>query len=119
MMAENTTIICGRINMKTRDRVENILKVSRASRNSDTELLILYMQKSGMELTPTQKDIFRKMPSMETITRIRRQLQEEGKYEATQSVQENRFNKMKEHQEEYGDPHAHLAKLGYRIVEDE
>ena len=104
--------------MKTRDRVENILKVSKRARNSDTELLILYMQKSGMEINPFQKDIIRRMPSFETIPRIRRQLQEEGKYEATQEVQEERFNKMKEHQEEYGDPHAHLAKLGYRIVED-
>ena len=106
--------------MKTRDRVENILKVSKMARNSDIELLILYMQKSKMELTDRQIHILRhEMPSFETITRIRRQLQEEGKYEATQEVQEERYNKMKEHQEEYGDPHAHLAKLGYRIVEDE
>lgn len=106
--------------MKTRDRVENILKVSKMARNSDIELLILYMQKMKMELTDKQIHILRhEMPSFETITRIRRQLQEEGKYEATQQVQEERYNKMKEHQEEYGDPHAHLAKLGYRIVEDE
>jgi hypothetical protein len=104
--------------MKTRDRVENILKVSQASRNSDTELLIIYMQKSGMELTPKQKEIFRTLPSMETITRVRRQLQEQGKYEATQEIQEARYQKMKEHQEEYGDPYAHLEKLGLRIVED-
>jgi hypothetical protein len=105
--------------VKINERVENILKVSQASRNSDAELLIIYMQKSGMELTPKQKEIFRTLPSMETITRIRRQLQEQGKYEATQEVQEARYEKFKEKQEEHSDPYAHLAKLGYRIVEDE
>jgi hypothetical protein len=82
------------------------------------------MQKSGMELTDKQIEIFKNMPSMETITRVRRQLQEEGKYEATQEVQEARYTKMKEHQEEYGigdsaNPYAYLEKLGYKIVEDE
>ena len=104
--------------MKTRDRVEAILKHDTASRNSDTRLLIVFMQKSGMELSDKQIEIFKNMPAAETITRIRRQLQEEGKYEATQQVQEARYEKMKQHQEEYGDPVAQLAKLGYRIVED-
>lgn len=36
--------------MKTSFRVENILQASRAARNSDKELLIIYMQKSGMNL---------------------------------------------------------------------
>lgn len=44
-------------------------------------------------------------------------------YEADESVQEGRYQKFKEHQEEYGvgdsgDPYAYLSKLGLRIVED-
>ena len=105
--------------MKTSERVENILRASHAARNSDTALLILYMQKSGMELTPKQIEIFKDMPSMETITRVRRQLQEQGKYEADEKVQEARYQKMQQHQEEYGDPNKYLAKLGYKLAEED
>lgn len=110
--------------MKISTRVENILRVSKAARNSDTELIIIYMQKSGMELTPKQVEVFKNLPSLETITRVRRQLQEQGKYEASEAVQEARYQKFKEHQVEYGvgdaeDPRAYLNKLGYKILEDE
>lgn len=104
--------------MNVSQRVESILKASVDSRNSDTELLIIYMLKSGMELTPKQIKIFKEMPSMETITRARRQLQEQGKYEASEEVNEARYEKMKEFQGEYADANRQLAKLGYRIVED-
>lgn len=103
---------------KVKDKVESILKFDHASRNSDTRLLIVYMQKSGMELTPKQIEILKDMPTMESITRARRNLQEQGKYEADESVQEARYEKMKEHQEEYSDPYAYLNKLGYKIADD-
>lgn len=110
--------------MKTSERVENILRASNDARNSDRELLIIYMQKSGMDLTDEQIEIFRKMPSAETITRIRRQLQEQGKYPASEKVQEERYQKFKQHQAEYGvgdanDPYAHLAKLGLKIADED
>lgn len=54
--------------MKTSDRVEYILQASKSARNSDKELLIIYMQKSGMNLSPQQIEVFRDMPSAETIT---------------------------------------------------
>jgi hypothetical protein len=76
------------------------------------------MQKSGMELTPKQVEIFKNMPSAETITRIRRKLQEQGKYEADENVQKERYEKMQEYRDEYGDPVKNLARLGYRLVED-
>ena len=109
--------------MKINERVENILKASVDARNSDNELLIIYMQKSGMELTPKQIQIFKDLPSMETITRVRRQLQEQGKYEASEQVNEARYEKMKEYQETFnsnmGDPYAYLEKLGYKIAEED
>lgn len=107
--------------MKISQRVENIMKVSHAARNSDTALLILYMQKSGMELTPKQIEIFKKLPSMETITRVRRQLQERGMYEADERVNEERFKKFKTVKQDITHASADelLAPQGYKIAEDD
>lgn len=69
--------------MKTSDRVEYILQASKSARNSDKELLIIYM--------PEQIRVFKEMPSAETITRVRRQLQEAGKYPADQEVDSKRY----------------------------
>lgn len=80
--------------MKTSQRVENILIASQRARNSDKYLLIIYMQRSGMHLTKEQIRIFEDMPSAETITRVRRQLQEQGKYPATKQVDDARFDKF-------------------------
>jgi hypothetical protein len=66
--------------MNVADRVKNVLAASEAARNSDTELLIIYMQKSGMNLTPTQIETYRNMPSPETIRRTRQKIQEEGHF---------------------------------------
>ena len=82
--------------MTTAQQVENILRLVPATRSSDVELLLTYMQRAGMELTPKQISKFRDLPTPETLTRIRRKLQEQGKYEATHQVNEARFNKFKE-----------------------
>jgi DNA-binding transcriptional regulator WhiA len=76
--------------MTVTERIKNILKHSKAARNSDTELLVIYMQKSGMDLSARQVDIFRDMPSTETIRRVRQKLQESGQYEADSSVKKQR-----------------------------
>lgn len=104
--------------MKTSERVENILKASHKARNSDIELLIIYMQKSGMELTPKQIEIFRKLPAMETITRIRRNLQEQGKYPADPKIEEERFKKFQavKNSIHYEDPEKLLESKGYKVL---
>lgn len=79
--------------MNTAQRVENILRASRGARDSDTELLLIYMQKMGMNLTAAQMDKFRDMPTPETITRIRRKLQEQGMYPASEAVDKARYEK--------------------------
>ena len=106
--------------MKISERVENILKVSHAARNSDKDLIVIYMQKSGMELTPKQIKVFKEMPSTETIRRVRQQLQEQGKYEADEEVNEMRYKKFKSVRENIKSESAEeaLAKIGYRIAED-
>lgn len=95
--------------MKTSDRVEYILQASKAARNSDKELLIIYMQKSGMNLTQEQIQIFRKMPSAETITRVRRQLQEQGKYPADEAIDNGRYEKYQ--QMKYKTPQAEVDDI--------
>lgn len=82
--------------MNISERVENILKAVPATRSSDKELLIVYMQKAGMDLTPSQIALFKDLPSMETIRRIRQKLQEDGKYPASKEVEDQRFEKYKQ-----------------------
>ena len=105
--------------LKISEQVENILKVSVDARNSDKELIILYMQKFGMELTPKQIQTFREMPSTETIRRVRQQLQERGMYEATEEVNEARYNKFKEVQTNIKSESAEslIEKQGYKVLE--
>ena len=79
--------------MKISDKVEQILKISVSARNSDRELQIIFMQDSGMDLSERQKDIFRDMPSMETIRRVRQKFQESGQYKATERVKNVRTHK--------------------------
>lgn len=87
--------------MKISDQVEAILKASHAARNSDRELLIIYMQKFGLELSDKQQALFRKMPSTETIRRTRQALQEQGKYPADEAVDNARFEKFRKMKYEY------------------
>lgn len=106
--------------MTIRQRVENILRVSQKARDSDKELLIIYMQKSGMELTKKQEEIFKKMPSVETVRRIRQKLQEEGKYPASDKVDAERFKKFQAMRSEMGRPDAspedYLERNNYKVL---
>lgn len=76
--------------MTITQQVENILRAVPTTRSSDKELLIIYMQKFGMNLSLEQLQRFKKMPSFETIRRVRQKIQEGGKYPATQLVSKER-----------------------------
>lgn len=106
--------------MTITQRVENILRASRQARNSDTELQIIYMQKSGMNLSEAQKQKFRELPHMETIRRTRQKLQEQGKYPADNDVNEYRYEKYKQVKQDIKQlsPEELLEARGYRIVND-
>ena len=82
--------------MTTTQQVANILKASREARNSDKSLQILYLQRAGMALSEPQIQLFRKLPSMETLRRTRQALQMQGKYPADEAVNEARFTKFKQ-----------------------
>lgn len=73
--------------------VEKILQEHPVTRNSDRHLLLWVFSELGLELTREQALQFLDMPSIETITRVRRKLQEQGKYQASESVQQSRANK--------------------------
>lgn len=76
--------------MKVTQQVENILKASKAARNSDKELFIIYAQKFGLDLDARQIQRLRDMPSFETLRRVRQKIQEGGKYKADKVVEESR-----------------------------
>jgi hypothetical protein len=103
--------------MKIMNQVENILKVSQAARNSDKDLLVIYMQKMGMRLSLEQIAIFRKMPSTETIRRSRQAIQEQGRYLPSKEVEEMRFKKFQEVKGGIGlvEPEVLLEKQGYVV----
>ena len=82
--------------MTIHDRVQSILKSVPKTRDSDKELQIIYLQKSGMNLSPEQIALFKRMPSMETIRRTRQAIQEKGKYLASPEVEQARFDKFQE-----------------------
>jgi hypothetical protein len=46
--------------------------------------------KLGFGMSETQRQRFLSMPSAETITRIRRKLQEQGRFEATKNIKKTR-----------------------------
>lgn len=81
--------------MRTSEQVESLLKNLPETRNSDKALLVAYMQRAGMELNDRQIAMYHELPSAETITRVRRELQEQGKYPASEKVDKARFNKYK------------------------
>lgn len=86
--------------MNVTTQVENILKASRQARNSDKELQIIYMQKTGMDLDARQVQIFRDMPSLETLRRVRQKIQENGKFKADKPVEESRKFKSMQMQQQ-------------------
>ena len=104
--------------MKISERVTNILKASYSARNSDKDLLLIYMQKSGMNLTPEQVKVFKELPAFETITRVRRVLQEQGKYPPSEQALEARYQKYKTVKEGIHDedPETLLEAKGYKVL---
>ena len=104
--------------MTNAQRVEAILGASRQARNSDIELFIIFMQKSGMNLSSEQLRIFRDLPDMQTLGRIRRKLQEQGKYEADPEVEQARYEKFKNVKENIQsvDPEQLLESRGIKVL---
>lgn len=70
--------------------VAHILRTSEEARNSDTELLIQFLELQGFgKMSEAQKLAFRKV-SFESITRARRKFQEEGQFLPNEKVGKQR-----------------------------
>ncbi len=80
----------GQTKMKKRTQTENILEMHPETRSSDKMLMMRVWETQGLYLSPAQQELFIKVTSPETITRIRRKLQEMGKYPATDKVKADR-----------------------------
>lgn len=79
--------------MNVTQAVERILRDHPNSRNSDKAMFLYVMQEAGMNLSRAQIDIFRDMPSLESVRRVRQKLQEQGKYPADSEIQKERKHK--------------------------
>lgn len=76
--------------MRVSTIVEGILRDYPLARSSDKELLLKVWESYGFYLDERQRQIFKQLPSMETLTRVRRKIQESGKFPAMASVSRQR-----------------------------
>ena len=80
--------------MKLHDRLLNILENKPATRNSDNTLVIEVWASMGLHLTPQQEEQMKAMPSIESITRGRRNIQNKlGLYKASERIEKARMDK--------------------------
>lgn len=80
--------------------VETVLRSKANTRYSDKELLIEVWASMGLVLNEEQRRAFRNLPSSETITRVRRKLQESGKYLPPEEVTRERHDKADQMKQE-------------------
>ena len=77
-------------------KVIEILEHSQSARNSDKDLILQVWESCGLILDEKQKEIWKNLPSSESIRRTRQKLQELGKYKADHEIikarEENRKN---------------------------
>lgn len=83
--------------MRVLNRVSNILHRSELARNSDKQLLLMYWQEQGLELSTEQQATFLlNCTGAEAVTRARRRLR--TKYPASTEVEVARQERAKEYQ---------------------
>lgn len=85
--------------MTTTQLIEKILSERTQTRSDDKMLILAVWDQLGLKLTQEQIDIFYDLPSTETIRRVRQKLQEQGRYLATENVQQFREQKSQEMQQ--------------------
>ena len=73
-----------------KDLVSSILEVDERARNNDAYLVLRVLHEKGFNVTVDDMDDLDSMPSFESITRVRRKLQEQGVYPSSKGVQVNR-----------------------------
>ena len=78
---------------KIQVRVENKLRDYPNTRSNDKLLTLMIWEDKGLVLDQAQRELFlsRQIPKLESVTRARRKLQEEGKYKANAPTEQGRF----------------------------
>lgn len=88
---------------KLQNKVERLLKLGQAYRDSDRLLLISIWEDEGLALTPSQREVFlNRCTTAESITRARRKLK--ASYPASDKVNEERYRKFQQYRDDYGNP---------------
>jgi len=82
--------------VKVKDIVEDILDSDEKARNSDKWLIYLYWVSKGLEMDFEE---FEDMPSFESITRVRRKIQEQGLYLSDKQIADKRGQREVEFEE--------------------
>ena len=73
--------------------IEQLMRDNQQTRSSDKELMIAFWESQGLHLSYADKEKIRSLPTFETITRVRRKIQEGGLYQADQRVKASRHHK--------------------------
>ena len=101
--------------MNLHKKVDQLLANKPVLRDSDKKLLLSVWHLEGLHLTDQQRDIFlERCSTAESITRERRKLK--VKYPASKEITEERFQKMKQYQDQYreeDDIKAYYKRLGF------
>jgi hypothetical protein len=98
--------------MKTANLVEKVLRENPKARDSDKALIAFCLRELGFHFTQEQIDIFLAL-SFESLTRCRRKLQEEGKYQPSPEVARQR--RLKSYEVQQTAPSATPDQLSRRI----
>lgn len=78
--------------LTTAKRVLYLLHHYPETRSSDKVLILRFLEKLGIDLTEDQVEVLMSV-NLESITRARRKIQEDGRYPATPEVQAERQQK--------------------------
>lgn len=82
--------------MKTNDLVEKILAEKPETRDNDRLLMLYVWKNQGLHLNDMQIAAFKQAASPESIRRTRQKLQEQGKYRASEQVEQERYERYVE-----------------------
>lgn len=77
--------------MRVKDKVARVLSTNTQARDNDKLLMLQVWEIEGFFLTDNQKKAFMKSSSPESIRRMRQKMQEEGKYRASEVVEQKRY----------------------------
>lgn len=77
--------------MRVKDKVERILSQKPETRDNDKLLMLYVWQIEGLNLSDSQLKKWKEVSSPESIRRMRQKMQEEGKYRASEEVEQKRY----------------------------